>query len=46
MLPDADVTQVLVDRVKQQRFAEARDDYDAFFNAYNDRAMAARANEW
>jgi hypothetical protein len=27
-------------------FAEARDEYDAFFDAYNDRAMAARANEW
>jgi len=39
-------TEVLVDRVRPQRFAEARGEYDAFFNAYNDRAMAARANEW
>jgi uncharacterized oxidoreductase len=41
-----DVTEVLVERVKPQRFAEARGEYNAFFNAYNDRAMAARANEW
>ncbi|MGY3544380.1 SDR family oxidoreductase [Bradyrhizobium sp. USDA 4469] len=41
-----DVTEVLVERVKSQRFAEARGDYDAFFNAYNSRAMAARADEW
>jgi hypothetical protein len=41
-----DVTEVLVERVKPQRFAEARGEYNAFFNASNDRAMAARANEW
>lgn len=41
-----DVTEVLVERVKPQRFAEARGDYDAFFDAYNSRAMAARADEW
>ena len=41
-----DVTEVLVERVKPQRFAEARGEYDAFFNAYNNRAMAARANDW
>jgi uncharacterized oxidoreductase len=41
-----DVTEVLVERVKPQRVAEARGEYNAFFNAYNDRAMAARANEW
>src|SRR5271166_4399420 len=41
-----DVTEVLVERVKPQRIAEARGEYNAFFNAYNDRAMAARANEW
>jgi hypothetical protein len=36
---------VLVERVKPQRFAEARGEYDTFFNAYNYRAMAARGNE-
>ncbi len=41
-----DVTEVLVECVKPQRFAEARGEYNAFFNAYNDRSMAARANEW
>jgi uncharacterized oxidoreductase len=41
-----DVTEVLVERVKPQRFAEARGEYNAFFDAYNYRAMAARANEW
>ena len=41
-----DAIEVLVDRVRPQRFAEARGEYDAFFNAHNDRAMAARANEW
>ena len=40
-----DATEVLVDRVRPQRFAEARGEYDAFFNAHNDRAMAARADE-
>ena len=43
---DPDVTEVVVERVKLQRFAEARGEYNAFFNAYNDRAMAARGNEW
>jgi uncharacterized oxidoreductase len=41
-----DANEVLVERVKPQRFAEARGEYDAFFKAYNDRAMGARANEW
>jgi uncharacterized oxidoreductase len=41
-----DVTEVVVERAKQQRFAEARGEYDSFFNAYNDRRMAERASEW
>jgi uncharacterized oxidoreductase len=40
------VTEVLVERAKQYRFAEARGEYEAFFNAYNDRRIAERANEW
>jgi hypothetical protein len=30
----------------EMTFADARDEYNAFFDAYNDRTMAARANEW
>jgi uncharacterized oxidoreductase len=41
-----DVTEVLVERVKPARFAEARGEYDEFFNAYNAQRMAERANEW
>jgi len=33
-----DVTEVLVERVKPQRYAEARGEYDAFFKRYNDAA--------
>ena len=31
-----DVTEVIVERVKPQRYAEARGEYDAFFKRYND----------
>lgn len=33
-----DVTEVIIERVKPQRFAEARGEYDTFFTQYNDRA--------
>lgn len=33
-----DATEILVERVKPQRFAEARGEYDAFFKRYNDLA--------
>ena len=39
-LPDA--TEILVERVKLQRFAEARGEYDVFFKRYND-AVSGRA---
>jgi len=41
-----DATEVLVERVKPYRFAEARGEYDAFFNSYNDQRMAERAHDW
>jgi uncharacterized oxidoreductase len=41
-----DVSEVLVERVKPARFAEARGEYNAFFNAYNAQRTAERANEW
>jgi uncharacterized oxidoreductase len=31
-----DVTEVIIERVKPQRYAEARNEYDAFFKSYND----------
>ena len=39
-----DVTEVIIERVKPQRFAEARGEYEAFFKAMNDsfRARAPR----
>jgi len=40
-----EVTEVLVERVKLQRFAEQRGEYDAFFQKYNDMMTAARAGE-
>ncbi len=41
-----DATEVLVERVKPQRYAEAHGQYDAFFDAYNQRRMAERGSEW
>ncbi len=38
-----DATEILVERVKAQRFAAANGGYDAFFNRYNDAATAAAA---
>ncbi len=38
-----DATEILVERVKAQRFAAANGDYDAFFKRYNDAATAAAA---
>jgi len=38
-----DATEILVERVKSRRFAEANGDYDAFFKRYNDAATAAAA---
>ena len=40
-----DVTEVLVERAKPQRFAEASGGYDAFFKRFNDGATAQRFNE-
>ncbi len=37
--------EVLVERVKQQRFAEQRGEYDGFFQKFNDAMTAARAGE-
>jgi len=37
-----DATEILVERVKPQRFAEARGEYDTFFKRYND-AVSGRA---
>lgn len=39
-LPDA--TEILVERVRPQRFAESRGEYDVFFKRYND-ALSGRA---
>lgn len=41
--PDAD--EILVERVKPLRFAEANGDYPGFFKQFNDQLAAARANE-
>ncbi|MDR3374798.1 MAG: SDR family oxidoreductase [Ancalomicrobiaceae bacterium] len=41
-----DVTEVLVERVKPQRFAEASGNGEAFFKTLNDRYFAARAAEF
>lgn len=41
--PDAD--EILVERVKPLRFAEANGDYAGFFKQFNDQMAAARANE-
>jgi short-subunit dehydrogenase involved in D-alanine esterification of teichoic acids len=30
------LTEVIVERVKQQRYSEARGEYDAFFKRFND----------
>lgn len=40
-----EVTEVIVDRVKPQRTAEASGDYDTFFQTFNDRMFAARTGE-
>ena len=37
-----DVTEVLVQRVHAQRFAEQRGEYDVFFQRMNDMLSAAR----
>ena len=37
--------EILVERVKPLRFAEARGEYDGFFNNYNDMMTKARAGE-
>ena len=39
---EPEVTEVIIDRVKPQRYAEARGEYAAFFKRYND-AMSGRA---
>lgn len=39
-----DAAEILVERVKAQRFAEAGGHYDAFFKTMNDHVAAARAN--
>ena len=36
-------TEICVERVKAQRFAEAGENYDAFFKKFNDAMTAARA---
>jgi uncharacterized oxidoreductase len=41
-----DVAEVLVDRVKAQRFAEASGGHETFFTQMNDRFSAARASEF
>lgn len=41
--PDAD--EILVERVKPLRFAEANGGYQAFFTSFNDQMVAARAGE-
>ncbi|WP_213879014.1 SDR family oxidoreductase [Pseudomonas sp. dw_358] len=41
--PDAD--EILVERVKPLRFAEANGGYEAFFQSFNDQMAAARAGE-
>ncbi len=40
-----DAKEILVERVKPQRFAEARGEYEAFFKKYNDMRAAAPAGE-
>ncbi len=40
-----ELTEVIVDRVKPQRTAEASGNYDTFFQTFNDRMFAARAGE-
>lgn len=40
-----DATEILVERVKAQRFAEASGNYDAFFKMMNERVIAAR-KDW
>lgn len=41
----SDAKEILVERVKPQRFAEARGEYDAFYQKFNDMMSAARAGE-
>ena len=38
-------TEILVERVKMQRFAERKGEYDAFYTRFNDAMTAARAGE-
>lgn len=40
-----EAVEVLVERVKRQRFAEARGEYDAFYQQFNEMMTAARAGE-
>ena len=40
-----DATEILVERVKPLRFAEASGGYDGFYKKFNDATAAARANE-
>ena len=40
-----EANEILVERVKRQRFAEARGEYDAFYKQFNDMMTAARAGE-
>lgn len=40
-----DATEILVERVKAQRFAESSGDYDAFYKMMNERVVAAR-KDW
>jgi uncharacterized oxidoreductase len=39
-----DAAEILVERVKPQRTAEATGAYEGFFKTMNDRIVAARAN--
>lgn len=41
----SDAKEILVERVKAQRFAEARGEYDVFFQKFNDMMSAARTGE-
>ncbi len=41
-----DAPEILVERVKMQRFAEKSGNYDAFFEKFNDTMAKARASEW
>jgi len=41
-----DATEICVERVKPQRFAEANGIYDGFFNKFNDAMAAAATERW